>query len=148
MIYDEYEKKCEEIIARNAVYLDEFREDLEKAGLKDNTIRRHCSNVDLYINTYLLNEEPLEMMEGSSAYGINDFLGYFFIRKCMWSTPASIKSTAASIKKFYQSMLVRGHIERADYEELILTIKEMSEEWMAACEAYNDPSAESPFAIF
>ncbi len=35
---------------------------------------------------------------------INDFLGEFFIRKCMWSTPGTIKRTAASIKKFYKFM--------------------------------------------
>lgn len=146
MTYQEYEKKCDEIIIRNTVYLAEFREDLEKAGLKDKTIRRHCNNVKLYINTFLLREEPLEAMEGASSYRIDDFLGYFLIRKCMWSTPVSIKSSAASIKKFYESMRNRSRIEIEDYDDLILAIKEKIGEWMAACDDYNDSIAENPFA--
>lgn len=148
MTYEEFEKKCEEITERNAVYLNEFRQDLKKAGLKEKTIQTHCFNIDLYIDTYLLREEPLEMREGTSSEHINDFLGYYFIRKCMWSTPASIKSTAASIKKFYKSMLERGHIEKTEYDGLIFTMKNMLEEWMELCRDYNDPEVENPFAFF
>ena len=146
--YEEYEKICEAIRARNAIYLEEFKKDLEAAGLVKKTISRHINNIDLYINTYLLREEPLEMTEGTSSFKTDDFLGYFFIRKCMWSTPASVKSTAASLKKFYKSMLKRGRIEQIDYLELTSTIKEMSEEWMEMCRQYNDPDGEDPFSIF
>lgn len=148
MTYQEYEKKCQEIIAKNAVFLNEFREDLEEAGLKDQTVRRHCNNVDFYINTYLIREQPLEMLEGTSSYRIDDFLGFFFIRKCMWSRPSSIKSSAASIKKFYQSMMKRGRIQRDNYEEITSAIKEMREEWMEICKDYKDPTVKDPFSFF
>jgi hypothetical protein len=62
MAYEDYEQKCDEIRMRNETYLDEFREDLLKTGLKEKTIDRHCHNVNFYINTYLLREEPLEMI--------------------------------------------------------------------------------------
>ncbi len=29
------------------------------------------------------------------------FLGYWFIKKAMWSSPVQIKSNAASLKKFF-----------------------------------------------
>ena len=29
---------------------------------------------------------------------LGDFLGDYFIRKCMWSTPSTVKTTAASIR--------------------------------------------------
>ncbi|KAF5063654.1 hypothetical protein DSECCO2_292170 [anaerobic digester metagenome] len=148
LTYEEYLEKCKEIKARNEVYLEEFCKDLEKEGLTEKTIQRHRNNVDFYINVYLTREEPLEMIEGASPYKIDDFLGCFFIRKCTWSTPSSIKSNAASIKKFYKSMLGRGHIDRMDYEVLTTTIKEMIEEWMSTCEIYNDPDEENPFAFF
>ena len=42
----------------------------------------------------------------------------------MWSTPGNIKTTAASIKKFYKSMFEHGYIEKADYNFLCSEIKE------------------------
>ena len=148
MTYKEYEQKCDEIRMRNAAYLDEFREDLLNAGLKEKTVNRHCQNADFYINTYLLREEPLEMICGTYCFKIEDFLGDFFIRKCMWSSPGTIKSTAASIKKFYSSMLKRGNIDESDYGELIETIKDNIDRWLKDCESHNDPDAPNPFAFF
>lgn len=145
--YKEYEKQCEAIRAENRMYLEEFKKDLEEAGLVKKTITRHINNIDLYINDYLLREEPLEMKEGASFGNLNYFMSYFFIRKCLWSTPATIKTTTASIKKFYKCMLERGRIEQADYSELTSTIKEMSEEWMEICRLYNDDDGDDPFAF-
>ena len=148
MTYEEYEQKCDEIRMRNAAYLDEFREDLFNAGIKEKTINRHCQNANFYINTYLLREEPLEMTCGTDSFMIDDFLGHFFIRKCMWSTPGTIKSTAASIKKFYSSMLQRGNIDESDYRELIETIRDNMDCWLKDCESYNNPDAPNPFDFF
>ena len=52
------------------------------------------------------------MEEGVTMLG--DFLGDFFIRKCMWSTPATVKTTATSLKKFYKCMAEHGKIEKKD----------------------------------
>lgn len=143
--YDEYEAKCKEIRTKNEKYLDEFREDLEKAGLKEKTIEKHCQNVDFYINSFLLREEPLEMVHGTESWYLNEFLGYYFIRKCLWSTPAEIKSNIASFKKFYKIMLQRGYIDESNYRELLETIKINKDEWLSDCEAYNDPDVPDPF---
>ncbi len=110
------------------------------------TINRHLTNVDFYINTYLLREDAYDFTHG--IWDIDDYLGYFFIRKCMWSTPGNIKSTAASIKKFYQCMLKQEMIQKADYEYLCETIKDNMWKWQSDCEMYNDPDAESPFMPF
>ena len=79
---------------------------------------------------------------------IDEFLGEFFIRKCMWSTPATIKSTAASIKKFYKCMLDHGKIEKGDYKFFCETVKVGMEDWQALCAQYNDPEEENPFGFF
>ena len=122
---------------KNNQYLEIFEEDLKTANLKQKTINNHLANVDFYINTYLLNYEPLEMAAGCGNE-IQFFLGDFFIRKAMWSTPASIKSTAASIKKFYKSMMNHGYVDKESYSILCDDIKENMSEWQAECEAYND----------
>ena len=141
---EEYEEKCKIIKNENESLLEMFEEDLE--GLNPKTINRHLSNVDFYINTYLLREEAYDFTHG--IWNVDDYLGYFFIRKCMWSTPGNIKSTAASIKKFYQCMLKKEMIQKADYVYLCETIKDNMWKWQSDCEIYNNPDAENPFMPF
>ena len=142
--FEEYEEKCKLIKQENESLLEMFEKDLE--GLNQKTINRHLTNVDFYINTYLLREDAYDFTHG--IWDIDEYLGYFFIRKCMWSTPGNIKSTAASIKKFYQCMLKQEMIQKADYEYLCETIKDNMWKWQSDCEMYNDPDAESPFMPF
>ena len=144
--YEEYEEMCKKIREDNEGYLDIFERDLTEAGLTDKTINSHLGNADFYINTFLLREAPVPMKEGDMY--IDEFLGFFFIRKCMWSTPGTIKTTAASLKKFYKCMLENGKITVADYDTLCEIIKENMGEWQEDCRKYNDPHEENPFAFF
>ena len=137
MDYEEYEFLCEKERSKNCKYLNVFKKGLEDSGLTYKTVRQHMDNVDFYVNEFLLREEPLPMEKGCGSM-ISMFLGYFFIRKCMWSTPGTIKNTAASIKKFYKSMLVHDYIKKTDYEDLCLIIKEEMREWQEDCRKYNE----------
>ena len=130
---DEYDRKCAEVRKENAAYLDIFEKDLQ--GLSPKTIERNLANVEFYLNSFLLYSVILRMQDG--VYEIGEFLGYYFIRKCMWSTPATIKSTAASIKKFYKCMLAHGLIDRVQYETVSDTIKDNMKEWQKECARFN-----------
>ena len=66
----------------------------------------------------------------------------------MWSTPATIKSTAASLKKFYRSMAEHGKVKQADYKEMCEIIKSEMEDWQENCRLYNDPTEENPFGFW
>lgn len=145
MDYDNDQKIYSEIRAKNSEYLDLFETALKANGLKDSTIRRHLSNVGFYINEFLLCYEPLPMDCGTAR--IDSFLGEFFIRKCIWSTPGSIKSTAASIKKFYKCMMDLGIVKKDAYEFLCSEIRDGMETWQADCAMYNDPDEPNPFAF-
>ena len=134
MDWKEYEKKCDAIREENRIYLEVFSEDIK--ALSPKTVKMHLNNVDFYINQYLLREGLFRMDEGIEY--IDSFLGDFFIRKCLWSTPATIRSTAASIKKFYKCMLAHGFIQRDRYEQLCFVIREEMDAWMEECAAYND----------
>lgn len=85
----------------NHEYLLLFQEDLENAGLKQKNIYNHLSNADLSINDFSGNRMNVTMEEGVTTLG--DFLGDYFIRKCMWSSPSTVKTTTASLKKLYMS---------------------------------------------
>ena len=136
MNYEEYEMQCKQQHEKNNSYLGIFQRDLMESGLTHKTIRKHVINVDFYINEYLLREVPFEMQEGCGSR-IDMFLGYFFIHKCMWSTPGTIKTTAASIKKFYKCMNEHGYVSKEEYNYLCTTIKENMEIWQDDCAAYN-----------
>lgn len=122
-------------LERNIRSVAEGESDLVSAGLSKSTIRKHLSNVDFYINTYLLREEALDMDQGCIKIGM--FLGYYFIHKYMQSMPENIKTTAASIKKYYKCMLEHKCIDKADYEFLCSEIKEYMEEWQEDCARFN-----------
>ena len=111
---------------------------LAAANLKDKTITKHRNNIDLYINHYLLYEDTVEAKDGSQD--VDMFLGYWFIKKAMWASPAQIRSSAASLKKFYTFMNQKGLIDREQLQELKETIKEEMPEWIATMERYDDPS--------
>ena len=121
----------------NHNYLILFQEDLENAGLKQKNIYNHLSNADLSINDFSGNRMNVTMEEGVTMLG--DFLGDFFIRKCMWSTPATVKTTATSLKKFYKCMAEHGKIEKKDYDYVCHDIKESMAYWQECCAEYNNP---------
>jgi intergrase/recombinase len=138
--YERYEKNCKKIRAANERLLNEFEAWLKSSGLSEKTIRNHISNIDFYINEYLLYEDATQAKDGVNAVGM--FLGYWFIRKAMWASPSSIRGNAASLKKFYAFMQEKGLIDREDLDGLKLTIKEDMPEWLATLERYDDPSIE------
>ena len=138
--YEKYEADCKKIRKTNKRLLAEFETWLKSAGMADKTIRNHLSNVDFYINDYLLYEDAIGAKDGVSE--ISMFLGYWFIRKAMWASPASIKSNAASLKKFYAFLLEKGLIRDKELTELTETIKEKMPEWLARLKRYDDPSIE------
>jgi len=136
---DDYDKNCERIRAENRVLLDEFENWLRDVkGLRgEKTITTHVDNVDFYINTCLLYSHPEEAKEGVG--GIGFFLGYWFIKKALWSSEESIKSNATSLKKFYTFMHERGDVKEEDLDQLKVSIKEEMPEWIATMQRYDDP---------
>lgn len=119
----------------NTKYIEGFVDELSKKGFVDKTIKNHYFNVDFYLNDFLLREDALTMENGCKDEYLSDFFGYFFIRKCMWSTPDTVKSTIASLKKFYRLL-------KEDYEEFTDTIRVNKEYWIDCCSEYNDGMSE------
>lgn len=144
--YKEYERRCEACRQKNARYLAAFEEDLEQAGLSEKTVYRHLDNANFYMNTYLLREDALPMEEG--CWKADDFFGYFFVCKCLWASPTSIRSTAASLKKFYKSMLKRDMISLESYEHLTRTIKEDMDSWIESCRRFDDLASDDSLDLF
>ena len=136
--YEKYELECNRIRKENIKLLKDFAQWLKNANLKDKTIRQHTENIDFYINEYLLYEDAVEAKDGTNS--VDMFLGYWFIKKAMWSSSAQIKSNAASLKKFYTFLHQKELIDSSELKQLKETIKEEMPEWIATMERYEDPS--------
>lgn len=136
--YAKYEQECKKIRKENAQLLEAFETWLQKAKLSDKTIRKHVENIDFYINEFLLYEDAIEAKDG--AGDVSMFLGYWFIKKAMWASPAHIKNNAASLKKFYTFLYEQGKIEQEELDDLKDMIKEGMPDWIATMKRYDDPS--------
>jgi site-specific recombinase like len=130
------EKKIKENQTRNKKFIKEFEEWLKEKSLSDKTIRKHISNVDLFINDYL-NYYDIETAE-EGITSVYSFLNGWFIEKCMWATPYTTKEEAASIKKFYAYMSEKGYVEKEDYKFLCEELKDNMDEILDTLEAFDN----------
>lgn len=130
------EKKIKENQKRNKKFMKEFEEWLKEKSLSDKTIKKHLSNVDLFINDYLNYYDVETAEEGINS--VYSFLSGWFIEKCMWATPYTTKEEAASIKKFYAYMSEKGYVEKEDYKFLCEELKDSMDEILDTLEAFDN----------
>lgn len=130
------ERKIKENQTRNKKFIKEFEEWLKEKSLSDKTIKKHISNVDIFINDYL-NYYDIETAE-EGINSVYSFLSGWFIEKCMWATPYTTKEEAASIKKFYAYMSEKGYVEKEDYKFLCEELKDSIDEILDTLEAFDN----------
>ncbi len=118
----------------------EFEDWLKSAGLASKTIKKHSSNIDFYINDFLLDDEPTEPQNGIT--GVGSFLGFWFIKKAMWASESNIKSNAGSLKKFYAFLEEKGLLASEDLLELNQEIKTNMPKWLKTIKRYEDTDIE------
>ncbi len=138
---DKYERQCSLIRKDNQALLNGFTSWLRAKGLGEATAKKHLWNIDFYINNFLLYEDATPASEGIDEIGI--FLGYWFIRKAMWSSVAAIKQNVASLKKFYAYMHEHGEVDQEAVEGMKVRIKEELPTWLETMQRHDDPSIAS-----
>ncbi len=143
MDYENYEAECDKIQAENQILLDAFQESLEAKKLSKRTVNRHVSNIDFYINDYLLYEEPQQPEAGVIC--LNYFFSDWFLRKAMWASAASIKENITSLKKFYGLLKETGRLKPDEYLDMLQEIKESKERWLENFREYDEGIASSDF---
>ena len=132
----DYEIKMNKNVKRNEKYLNGFEKWLNKNGLTNKTIKKHLSNIDLFINYYLNYYDIVKAEDGLEE--VYTFLDGWFIEKCMWSSRNSLKETIASLKKFYQYMSENNYVDVNDYKETFDFIKDNMNELLESVDEYND----------
>ena len=132
----DYEIKAEENRKRNEKYIKEFEKWLNEKGLVKKTVRKHLSNVDLYINDYLNYYDITKVEDGIDD--VCSFLDGWFIEKCLCASKNSLKEMAASIKKFYQYMSENNYVSVDDYKDMCSFIKENMDEFLEQVDAFDN----------
>ena len=130
------EKKIKENQTRNKKFIKEFEEWLKEKSLSDKTIKKHISNVDIFINDYLNYYDIVKAENGLEE--VFPFLNGWFIEKCMWSSRNSLKETVASLKKFYQYMSENNYVNVNDYKETFDFIKDNMNELLESVDEFNN----------
>jgi hypothetical protein len=136
--YEIFQSECKKIKKENRKLLKGFSQYLASRKLSKKTIDKHVSNIEFYINEFLLYEEPLTANDGVSR--LDYFLGYWFIRKALWSSVSSIKEYITSLKHFYTFMHEIGEIGKEELLEMKEDIKESKDEWFETVRRYDDPN--------
>lgn len=131
----DYEQTLEQKVKENEKYFELFLDVMKKAGLSDKVITRHLKNSKFYVNEYLNHYQIENMEEGLDK--VHDFFGYYFIYKCLFSTPNSFKEMLASISKFYKVMNANNLVDKTRYQTFVDTIKECKDEWLEKLKKFN-----------
>lgn len=132
----DYERKVEKNIKRNKKFIDEFEQWLIEKGFAKKTIRKHLSNIDLYINDYLNYYDITKMEDG--MVDVYSFLNGWFIEKCLWTSRNSLKEMVSSVKKFYQCMSEKEYVKKEDYKELCNLIKDNMDEFLDSIDEFDN----------
>lgn len=132
----DYDIKVEENLKRNEKYIKEFEKWLNEKNLAKKTIRKHISNIDLYINDYLNYYDVIKVEDGIGS--VYSFLDGWFIEKCLWASKNSLKETATSIKKFYQFMSENNYVGIDNYKDMCSFIKENMDAFLGNVDAFED----------
>ena len=131
----EYYRKCKIIHAENEKFLDLFVNELEAKGYSEKTVDRHILNVDTFINLFLTRSgEPKRMHEGLDE--LDDFFRFYII-KCMWSRPYTVRGTCTSLNKFYKCMRENGKISEDQYVKVTEEIKGKTAIWVEQCNRWD-----------
>lgn len=139
----DYDKEFDKVRKRNREILEIFNKDL--SSLSDKTRKGHIDNASLFLEDFFY-REGLEDVVEAAAY-VPSFFS-FFLDKCAWAAPSSVKSLAGSMKKFYKSMEKNGLVEKKECDLVLETIKENLDDWVEESDYDSDDYEFEPYDYY
>jgi len=127
--FDQVDKLLDTQRAENEVLISLFERYLTGQSLTQKTVKKHCDNIDFYINTYLLHDS-IEKPE-DNINSIDMYFDYFMPSKTMLGSVNDTKNQITSLKKFYKFLLELNRISKSDYAEMLDMIKACKDSWFA-----------------
>lgn len=131
----EFQQAIKDNESKNFGHIKEFEAWLKDSGLAPKTVDKHCGNVEFFLNWYLMREDIILMEDGMDT--VEHFISTYLARE-EYESLSSIKGYLTSVKKFYQCMAERGHVEQQRYAELLDEIKQNKKYWYEESQGYLD----------
>ena len=126
-------KKRKEKVRLNRVSnfytLQTFESYLREQNISDTEIQNHLSNIDLFINDYLLRYEVLASHNGIHTAG--EYLTEWLPESFYEVSKEDIESYTESFKKFFTHEVNGGYLEQDDMIELYQILNDEIIPWLA-----------------
>jgi site-specific recombinase XerD len=125
------------ISKKNILLIEQFKEYLVRTGLSESTINNHIGNIEFF-SEYLTYYDPPTILTNADSSDINGFLGDWFVRKAMWSSPSSVRSNISTFKKLFKWFVIEGQYSNENYKDILDTIKTEKDCWLENSEIDED----------
>jgi hypothetical protein len=136
------EAKQEQVRKSNLQLYIEFQSWFSSKKPSKSTFLRHINNVDWYLNQYLVYGKPIEASLAATL--VPEYLGSWSIQKFVNNSNSALKSSAVSLKKFYEFLLEKGQLDRERYQALCKRIKDGMPAWLESLHCFDDDDVDYP----
>jgi len=129
-----YEQRVQAIRQANQPLLEGFELWLRQAGLREQTVRAHVENLQLFEHYLLLYDSSLRRLDEATDSEVYWFLADWFPRKALWASVSSMTMDLATFKKFFTWMGEIGLVSPQVVAEVRSTLKEERRVFLRAVE--------------
>ncbi len=129
-----YEQRVQAIRQANQPLLEGFELWLRQAGLREQTVRAHVENLQLFEHYLLLYDSSLRRLDEATDSEVYWFLADWFPRKALWASVSSMTMALATFKKFFTWMGEIGLVSPQVVAEVRSTLKEERRVFLRAVE--------------
>jgi site-specific recombinase XerD len=129
-----YEQRVQAIRQANQPLLEGFEHWLKQAGLREQTVRAHVENLQLFEHYLLLYDYSLRRLDEATDSEVYWFLADWFPRKALWASVSSMTVYLATFKKFFAWMGETGLVSPHVIADVRSTLKEERRVFLRAVE--------------
>jgi site-specific recombinase XerD len=121
---ESYEQRVQMIGRANQPLLEGFEHWLRQSGLREQTVRAHVENLQLFEHYLLLYDYSLRRLDEATDSEVYWFLADWFPRKALWASVSSRTVYLATFKKFFTWMGETGLVSPQVVADVRSTLKE------------------------
>ena len=133
--YQEWGKQVAEVTAKNNILFEKFEQTLKSQGLSTDKVDQELTNISVFGNTFLTQEEVIPIQNGMLEIGA--YLGSYFISEIPWANPDTIEETALSILQFYKFLASENSISKNELAALNTIVDDNLDLWITEFHLYN-----------
>lgn len=136
--YDEMRKRLEEANEKIVSGFINHTVGVKKKGKQ--RMGKYAEHLQFFANEYLCNYEGIDLLEGLGEFP--DFVGNWFIRKCMWSDESSLRENLDAFEAFLGYLEETQQMQKDRLDDLREWIDEERPLYLLRVKYYNDPEVE------